>query len=505
MQRGKKSILNATAAMLLTLMNGLLGMVVTKLVIDVFGSDFNGLNSTASQLVNILLLLEGGFTIATNVAMFHPYYAGDYDRVNQILSATHKTFRKIGIIFLGAGVAVAAGYTLVVNSGLPAELIFTVMMMAIVPAAFNLFFATKYRILLQADQKEYIISLITLLTITLGHIINIILVLCSGKMWMIRAVTMVMAIINSILIGFYVKKHYRFLDFKAKPDFSAIQGTKDVMIQKITGVIYNTAPIVFISISADGGTLLASVYAVYNNVFVLLKGVMQGLIDAPRLGLGEMMATKKREEVWPTFKLYQFIVFMALFILLTTAAVLIIPFVAVYTHGVSDTNYEKPIIALLLVCITFFEMIHIPSGHMINMSGNFRISKQIQIVATITLIFTMSAGVLIAGIYGILCSVLLTAIILAILEIGFIHCRFFTKKIKSLLGLLLPFAITAVPLGILELKLLPKIDGYLSFFICAFILAVGNSIIAFVLGMLFNRQQTMEAFTKILRIVHLGK
>ena len=208
MQRGKKSILNASAAMSLTLVNGLLGMVVTKLVIDAFGSDFNGLNSTASQLVNILLLLEGGFTIATNVAMFTPYYAGDFGRVNQILSATNRTFRKVGVIFLGAGVAVAGGYTFVVNSGLPAELIFTVMMMAILPAALNLFYATKFRILLQADQKEYVISLITLLTISLGHILNIFVVWRGGDMWMIRAVTMVMALANSLLIGLYVKRHY---------------------------------------------------------------------------------------------------------------------------------------------------------------------------------------------------------------------------------------------------------------------------------------------------------
>ena len=59
--RNHNSLYNALAALGTTLVNGLLGIVVTKLVIAHFGSDFNGLNSTANQIVNILLVLEGGF------------------------------------------------------------------------------------------------------------------------------------------------------------------------------------------------------------------------------------------------------------------------------------------------------------------------------------------------------------------------------------------------------------------------------------------------------------
>ncbi|MGI6665404.1 MAG: hypothetical protein ACOX3W_08390 [Christensenellaceae bacterium] len=505
MQRSKKSILNAVAAMLFTLMNGLFSIIVTRLVIVTFGSDFNGLNSTASQLVNIILLIEGGFTIATNVAMFRPYHDKDYPAINGILSATYRKFKKIGVIFLGVGAFVATGYTFIVNSNLPSELIFTTMLMAIVPAAFNLYYAMKYRILLQADQKEYVISFISLLTVSAGHIINIIAIQNGGQMWMIRASTMLMALINSLLIGFYVKRSYKYIDFKTEPNFDAIKGTNDVLIQKITGVIYDTAPIIFISISPDGGTMLASVYAVYNNVFTLLKGVMQGIIDAPRLGFGEMVASKEREEVWPTFKLYQFIVLIALFVVLVTAAVLIMPFVTVYSQGVSDANYQQPLIALLMVGIMLFQMIHIPSGHLINMSGKFKISRQIQTVATIFLLITMAIGVFINGIYGILVSVLLTAILLAVFEIGYIHLQFFSKKLKSFFRLFLPFVIAAIPLGILEYSLLPEISGYLELIISAVILVCINGLIGMGVGMIFNKKSTSDVLNRVLNILRLKK
>ena len=91
--KSKKSLLNAATALLMTLVNGLLGIVATKLVIAHYGSDFNGLNSTANQIVNVLLILEGGFTVASNVALFGPLSRQENEIVNGILTATRKKFR----------------------------------------------------------------------------------------------------------------------------------------------------------------------------------------------------------------------------------------------------------------------------------------------------------------------------------------------------------------------------------------------------------------------------
>ena len=76
--RNSFSLLNAISAMCLTITNGLLTIVVTRFILARFGSDFNGLNSTANQIVNVLLILEGGFTLASNVALFYPLTHGDY-------------------------------------------------------------------------------------------------------------------------------------------------------------------------------------------------------------------------------------------------------------------------------------------------------------------------------------------------------------------------------------------------------------------------------------------
>ena len=124
--KNKVTLLNAVSAIILTLVNGLLGIIATKMVIEYFGSDFNGLNSTANQIINVLLVLEGGFTLASNVVLFAPLNKKDYSKVNGILFVTREKFRKIGLAFFACGFAISVVYVYIVNSNLDSILVFCI-------------------------------------------------------------------------------------------------------------------------------------------------------------------------------------------------------------------------------------------------------------------------------------------------------------------------------------------------------------------------------------------
>lgn len=495
------SFLNALSAMVMTLANGFLGIIVTRFIISEYGSDFNGLNSTANQIINVLLILEGGFTLASNVALFSPLTNRDYKLVNGLLAATKSKFRKIGLLFLGIGSVIAIGYSFVVNSSLPREFVVTLIMMTVIPAAFNLFYATTYRVLLQSQQKEYVISLITTLTLSAGHISNIIMIICGGPMWAVRFITMSFAIANSFLIAGYVRHKNKFINFKEPPRPDLIKGTGDVMAQKITGVIYNSAPIVFLSISPTGGTMLASVYAVYNNVFTMVKSLLHAVIDAPRLGFGQMLTERKRDDVWGVYAQYEYAAFNAIFVMLTTCCALILPFVKLYTNGITDAVYYDKVIAVTMVLIAATEMIHIPSGHLINMAGEFKIARNFQIISCVSLIVLLIAGGIIFGVYGMLFALLAVAVLLAFLEIGYIHTRFFRKKLLPLMRLLLPLIVSGAVICFFEMQLPIKINGYITFIFYGGLLAVINTVAAVIIGLIFNRKQIISIFKRFKGLV----
>lgn len=488
MGKSKISVFNAISALVLSLVNGVLGLVVTRLVLSRFGSEFNGLNSVATQIINMMLIIEGGITLATNVALLKPYRNREFKAISSIIIATGNIFKKIGVIFLILGVVVTIIYSYIVRTSLDNIIVVLVLLMTFVPAAINLYFTMKYRILIQAEQKEYIISSIAILTITLGHLINMFLIYCDfNVMWGVRLVVMICSILNSVIIIVYCKRKYSFLDKSVKPDYLSIRGTKDVFIQKITGAFYSTLPIIFISIFSASGTAAASVYAVYNSVFLLVKSMLYAITNAPRLSMGQTISEDKSQKTYSIYLQYELISLLILILFLISTSTLITPFVNIYTKGINDINYTDYYISLLLIIITFLEILHIPSGHIINMSGNFKISKIFQIIACGILLTVTIVGSIIFGIYGVLFGVLLTALFLAIAEIYYTHCVFFKKGLKTYWKILYPNIIVGIILISLELNFTLNIDHYFAFMIKGLLLIIINFFLLILTNFLFNK------------------
>lgn len=506
MNRTRISLLNAISAVVLTVSNGLWGLVLTRLLITSFGSDFNGISSTATQLVNVLLILEGGFTLAINVSLFIPYINKDYKQISSIFTATEKIFKLIGIAFMLLGVVIAFIYAIIVNTELDRRLIFYILIMTFLPNAVNLYFTMKYRVLIQAEQKEYIISGITFVTSAIAYILNILLLLLNiSKMWYVRTIISTLSLINSAVICFYAKRKYKFIDRNAFPSMKKITGTKDVVIQKITGALYSTLPIVFISVSNQGGTVLASVYAVYNNVFNLIKNIMYAAMNAPRLALGQVIAEGNENNSKNKFLEYELLSIYILTVMSISTSGLIIPFIRLYIGKNADTNYIDKTIAVLLSLTMFFEVIHIPSGHIINMSGQFKKSKQYQLIACVILFITIFVGVIIGGIYGIVFGVTLTAFVLAMLEIQYVHIKYYPNTLPEFSKMAASNVLMGILLLLLESPYFHMADNVLKFILIGAALTIFNAVIIAVVNYFINNKNAKEILKLAITLFRIKK
>lgn len=499
MGKSKKSLLTAVTAILLTGVNGLIGLFITKYIIEIYGSDFNGLNSTTTQFINMLLIVEGGFTLATNVALFDPLSKKDYLKVNGILSATKNIFKKIGVTFFIIGTIFSLCYTFMINSNLSTGTIFLVFFMAVFSTSFNLFYSVKYKILLQSEQREYILNIIQIVTIIISQLGIILIIYFNKHMLLIRLCVMVGAILNSFFIAFVCKRSYKFINFKVDPLYSQIKGTKDVFAQKITTMMYQTIPILFIS--ATLGTVIASIYMIYNNVFSLLKNVLYSFINAPQMGFGRLIKEKSNKYVKKIFFEYEFIVIVILGILLSTCQVLIIPFIKLFTVKMTDANYVDNRLAILFVIITFLEIVHIPSGVIINMSGRFEISKKIQILASIILVLSMFVLNQLYSFYGILTSIIIAATILAVFEIVYVHKIFFENSLLKFVWITLTNIVLFFISINIQTKMLGEVTSYQQFFLKGSLLVIFNSMFFLIMNIIFNKNETVSVLKRITRLV----
>src|SRR5699024_10172139 len=121
-------------------------------------------------------------------------------------------------------------YALIVNSNLSIVTVFLIFFMTVVSTAFNLIFATKYKILLQSENKEYVLNSIQVCTLILGQFLILLTIYFNGHMLLVRFSTMLASLINSFIIIRITKKRYPYINFNEDPDFEAIKGTNDVFI-----------------------------------------------------------------------------------------------------------------------------------------------------------------------------------------------------------------------------------------------------------------------------------
>lgn len=496
----KSSILNSVTSLLFTFINSLCNLIVVRKLIEIYGSDFNGLNSTATQFISILLIMEGGFAVAANVALFKPLSQGDKHIVNGIVSAINKRFHQIAFAFLLIGGGVSVLFAFLVKSEYAFYIKFGVFIFLIISTWFNLYYSTKYKILFQSDQKEYILNIISSIFLLLSNSVMYIMIVFEWHPLVLRAVVMLSAILNSLCVGIICKAKYPYIDVKALPDYSGIKGTTDVFVQKIVGVVYSSAPIIFISVFVS--TVDASIYAVYNTVITLIKSIETAVINAPRMSLGYLIAENalSSERVKKVYNEYEFTTIVSASFLLGVTMIMIMPFISVYSAKFTDAAYSNWYIAILLIITCLVECIHIPSGVLITMSGHFREGKKIQIFAGVVLLVTLGIGVIFWGMNGIIVAVLLTAIVLAFMEI------FYAKKVllkDSLFGFVKNLAVNVIAnlmLIIIGLSLNITVRNFFDFFLIALGVVIINTLVIIGANYLFCRKLTNNVMNRICSI-----
>lgn len=478
------SILNGISSIIYTVVNGLLSLVVTKIVLDNYGSDYNGLNAAATQVINMLLILESGFTIASNVALFAPLQREDNEQVSRIVSATRSAFIRIGMLYFIIGSVVMTVYAFVVSSELPQQEIVFIMLISLIPTGITFLFSTKYQVLLQATQHEYIVNCIKTIAYLIGQLLVILVASCQISRIGLRVVMLVSPILMAIILTLVGRNLFSHINMKMKADYSLIKGTRELLVQKFVGLIYSTAPYMIMSIRI--GTKAISIYAVYTNVTTLLKSVANAMLNAPRMSLGALIAEGKQDRIRSIFSKYELIVFSSSTVMVSTYFALILPFVKIYTANVTDVVYTDTILATLLGITFFIECLHIPSGIYITMSGNFKVAQQIQVFGAVILGMGIAAATIHSTLHGFVFAVLVAAVALASMEMGYVHSKCLHNVGHSVRQILLYGAISVL-LSAAEYALMPQVHSFLMLIVMAVAVFCINVVCVCAVGLLFYK------------------
>lgn len=403
--RSKQAFKNVISSIILQLIIVGTGIYIPQLMITTYGSEINGMVSSITQFIAYLSLVEAGIGNASIVALYEPLARENQDGINGVLSAAKKFYSKSGYIFTVLLVGLAIIFPMISEKGIDPALSRWMVLILGSSILIDFFFLGKYRVLLTADQKGYIFSLIQSIGTILNSITCILLMYIRADILIVKLVATIVYILRSVVIFFYVKHYYKYLDFNVKPNSSALKQRWDVLIHQITGAIVNSTDVVIITVIIKRFSEV-SVYTTYNLIISNIISLIESFSNSLCAGFGEVFAKKERNVIKKSYSTYEYIYYIIMFVVCSCLGVLVIPFMEIYTYGINDANYIRPITAFLFVLITIAKGIRTPAMTMILAVGHYKETKRAAILEAIINITISLSLVKFLGINGLLIGTL---------------------------------------------------------------------------------------------------
>lgn len=396
--RGKKTFINTAMSLFEELVAVICGFILPKLILTAFGSQYNGLTTSMAQFLSCAVLLRSGIGGATRAALYKPLAEKNKDEVNAIMKATDLFMRKIGVI-LGVGIIVfAVIYPSFVSSEF--DWFFTFSLFVIIGASTfaESFFGTTYLILLQADQRLWVPSLLRTVCCVLNTVLSAILICLVDSIHIVKLGSSVIFVLYPIVLRAYVKKKYD-IDSRVKPDNRAIAQRWDAFWHQIASFIMSNTDLMVLTIFSN--MLEVSVYSVYSLVVNGLKKAIFSFSSGLEAAFGNMIARKETASLKENLSLMEWIVYSISTVACTCAIVLVLPFVSVYTAGINDVDYIRPVFAYVMVIALFFNCVRIPYQLVVQAAGHYKQTKNGAIFEAFINIFLSVVLVIRYGLVGV--------------------------------------------------------------------------------------------------------
>lgn len=374
-----------------------LGVIIPRLFIVNLGSAANGLFSSIGQVLSYLSLLEAGLGGASIQALYKPLASNDKKRINHILSATSEYYKRTGKIYIISAIGISLIYPLFVRE-FSYTITFLVILLAGIPGAINYYYQGKFRVLLCAEGKSYIISNIGTLVSVVTSISKIILITCGCNLVYLQIAYCVIALLQVLIYHLLFKKLYGWVDYTVEPDYDAISQKKSVLIHQISNLILTNTDVIILTIFTD--LKIVSVYTVYNMVFDMINTSVQTVGNSVSYIFGENYYTDK-SKFNKIFNVYETYFFAFTFALYSIAFFLINPFLALYTRGVSDISYIDPYLPILFTIMKLLACSRTPCLNIINVVGMFKETQRSAVIESAINLTVSIIAVYDFGIYGV--------------------------------------------------------------------------------------------------------
>jgi len=448
--RSRSALYNIISNLFLQVIVVIYGFIIPKIIIENFGSNVNGLVTSITQFLAYISLLEAGVGPVVKSLLYKPIVNKNKESIQNILRAAEKFFRTIAIIFLIYLVVLCIVYPIIVASEF--EFIYTLSLILIISISTfaEYFFGMTYRLYLQADQKNYVISLVQIITYIFNILFIVLFVKLGFSIQLVKLISGLIFIIRPILLNIYIKKNYNINLNEADNNYK-LSGKWEGLAQHIAAVIHNNTDVVILTFFS---TLIeVSVYSIYSIITRGIKSIVEAFTSGIDSLFGNMLANGEMENLNNKFSLYETVFFTIITIIYICSFILILPFINIYIGNVENVNYIRPVFAILLLSAEFMWSIRLPYSNVIISAGHF---KETRIGAWIEALSNLLISLILVFKFGIIGVAIGTLIAMIIRTMEFIY-----HTNKYILNRSLLVSVKKITIIFIEVILILTIINYL--------------------------------------------
>lgn len=387
MDREKKLKYNTISAVINQIVTIIFGFVLPKFFLQYYGSTIYGLISSTTQFLSVVTLMELGIGAVVQSALYEPLAKNDIRGISEIVISAECFFRKIAFAFFIYTIVLIFVYPNFIQG--VGGWFFDASLIAIIAISSlaEYFFGMTYKLLLMADQRAFITLSAQSIAVVLNFIICIILMKLGASIHVVKLSTVLVMLLRPVTQCLYVHKNYH-LDKTIKLKNEPIKQKWNGVAQHIAYYVTNNTDTIVLSLFSTLENV--SVYAIYNMIVNGIRQLILTLSTGVQAMFGNMLVNQEYDELNERFKKFEWLMHTIVVIMFSCVGVLIVPFVSVYTKGITDANYYQPLFAILLTLAQCVYCIRLPYNTMVLAAGHY---KQTQMSAIIEMILNVIISV----------------------------------------------------------------------------------------------------------------
>ncbi len=487
--REKRAVLNIVVSLCYQAVSIVCGVIIPQLMIRTYGSELYGATTSILNFLSYITLLEGGVCGVGRAALYKPLAENDTERISAILMELKKFFRIIGYIFVIYVIILAFSFSEISHiEVLNWKESFLLVIIISMTTCAEYFLGMTYSILIQANQKTYITDLTGILATALNTLFVILLIHLDASIFLVKLVGSFIFILRPTILAIYVRKTYKLKRTKAQDAQDALKNKWIGLGQHIAYFLYSNTDIVVLTIFLN--LKAVAVYSVYSLVIKSVESITLSCGSGMEAVFGELIAEKKIKELNKAFTIYETLLSIVVIAAFAVTFVMILPFVSLYTAGITDVNYTQPLFALLLILVAVCDALRTPYHNVVIAAGAFKETQWASYgEAAINLILSI---ILVKGfgLVGVAIGTLAAVLFRGIYYIIFLQKNIIGRKISLFIKREAINAISFILIAFIGKRISSYFvfSSYLDWVICAVLVSLSALSVVTLLNYIFYRE-----------------